>query len=369
MKFLIQKDNFEEILSLSSRFTSSKISSIQSIQGAHIKTDKDSIYITTTNLNDFYFAKEQAKIEEEGEIVFDNKKAIEFISLLSPGEIEVVLQEGSLVISQGKNKGYFQTYGTADFPEKPKIEGKEYILDKELVEKLSLIFFSASKDETRPVLTGVFFGSKGGEGEIVSTDGFRLSLLHPPKGGKDLPGFIIPAQVLQEVVRQVKKSDAIKLSFSETEKIVAFTVGEAIIYSRAIDGEFPPYEKVIPKTHTTSIVVNKDELLRNIKLISVFAREQGDIVLFDIQKEGLLLKPKATKGNETQAFMEVNKHEGSELKIAFNYRYVLDFLNTIPVEEIVVELTQSTAPAIFRDPKSTDFLHIIMPLRTEETTE
>lgn len=368
MKFHIQKDIFEENLSTASRFISTKVSSIQSIQGARIITQKDHILLTTTNLNDFYHVKIPAKVEEEGEIVFDLKKTAEFINLLGAGDIEMKLDGGSLVVSQAKNKGYFNTYSVEDFPTIPQVEGKTMEISKDIVEKLQLVLFSASKEEARPVLTGVFFGSKGGGGEIVSTDGFRLSLLRPEKNSSDLPGVIIPSHVLAEAVRQLKKGGAITAMLSDTEKTMSFNFGDASIYTRAIEGEFPPYEKVIPKTHTTKLLVEKDEFLRNIKLVSVFAREQGDIILLDIKKDGLTLRPKTTQGTDTQVFMEQIEHEGEEIKIAFNYRYVVDFLNTISTEKIVIELTTSTAPAVFRDPKSENYLHIIMPLRTEETS-
>lgn len=368
MKLHIQKELFEENLSTASRFISSKISSIQSIQGIKLAAGKETITLTTTNLNDFYHVEIAASVESEGEVVFDLKKAIEFVSLLGPGELNIETNEGSVVINQGKNKGYFNVYPTEDFPELPHIEGKEIELSKNIIEKLYLILFSSSKEETRPVLTGVFFGMKSGGGEIVSTDGFRLSLLRVGKSILELPGAIIPAHILSEVVRQAKKQTAISVILSDSEKIVKFSMGKSHIYSRVIEGEFPPYEKVVPKSQTTRVLVDKNEFLRNIKLISVFARESGDIVLFDITKEGLTLKPKTTQGNDSQAFMEHVEFEGEPLKIAFNYRYVLEFLNTISIDTVVMELTTSTAPTVFRDPKSEEYLHIIMPLRTEETT-
>jgi DNA polymerase-3 subunit beta len=368
MKIHIQKELFEENLSTSSRFISSKISSIQSIQGARLTTQKDKVFLTTTSLNDFYHVEIPAKVEVEGDIVFDLKKTIEFISLLGVGDIALVVDGGSLVVSQGKNKGYFNMYSVEDFPQLPEVEGKQLEISKDVVEKLNNVLFSASKEETRPVLTGIFFGSKGGNAEIVSTDGFRLSLLRPEKNKTDFPGIIIPSHVLSEVVRQSKKSEAIIATVSDTEKILRFSQGNATIYSRVIEGEFPPYEKVIPKGHTTLLVVEKDEFLRNIKLVSVFAREHGDIILFDIKKEGLTLRPKTTQGDDSQVFMEHVEFEGEELKIAFNYRYVLDFLNTVSLEKLTIELTTPTAPAVFRDPKSEAYLHIIMPLRTEETS-
>ena len=369
MNIHIQKEHFEENLTTASRFISSKISSVQSIQGAYLKTDKDHIVLTTTNLNDFFYVKIPAVIEEEGEVIFDLKKTAEFISLLGVGEIVIKFQEGSFVVSQGKNKGYFNTFPIEDFPTLPEISGNQIEIGKDIVEKLPLVFFSSSKEEARPVLTGVYFGSNGGETEIVSTDGFRLSLLRPTKNKASSLGIIIPSHILNEAVRQSKTTNSFLFTVSDTEKIIKFDLDNAVIFSRVIEGEFPPYEKVVPKSYTTKIILNKAEMLRNIKLVSVFAREQGDIILCDIKKEGLTLRPKTIQGNDTQIFMEYVEMEGEELKIAFNYRYIIDFLNAVSSETITLECTTSTAPAVFRDPKSEEYLHIIMPLRTEETTD
>lgn len=368
MKIQIQKGVFEENLSIASRFISSRVSSVQSLQGARIETQKDHILLTTTNLNDFYNVKIPAKVEEEGVVVFDIKKALEFISLLPGGDIVIVSDGGSIVVSQGRNKGYFSLYNKEEFPAVPEIGGRAVEIPKKVVDELQTVLFSASKEETRPVLTGVYFGTGGG-GEIVTTDGFRLSLLRVKNGDTGLPEGIIPSHILSEVLKQNKKKDPVTVTLSDSEKIIRFNLGESDIYSRVIEGEFPPYEKVVPKTHTTKILVEKEELLRNIKLVSVFAREHGDIILLDVKKQGLSLKPKTTQGNDSQVYMEQVEFEGEELKIAFNYRYILDFLNTTSTEKVAIELTTSTAPAVFRDPKREEYLHIIMPLRTEETSE
>ena len=237
MKFQIEKRLFEEKLALSSHFSSSKISSLQTIQGALLCAKDGFISITTTNLNDFYYTKIKTVVDEEGEVVFDHKKAQEFISLLGQGDIKISLEEKSIVICQDKNKGYFKTYPQEDFPEKPTTQGEEIKLDKKTTNTLNLVLFSASRDETRPALTGVYFGRKAGEREIVTTDGFRLSLLRVPsekEEKKEKGGILLPASVLGEMLKQSKKTEGTKLFFDEKERVVRFDMEETTLFSRVI---------------------------------------------------------------------------------------------------------------------------------------
>ncbi|KXK11817.1 MAG: DNA polymerase III subunit beta [Microgenomates bacterium OLB23] len=276
MKIHIQKGVFEENLSTGSRFISAKISSIQSIQGTRLTTYGDHVCLTTTNLNDFYYIKIKAIIEKEGDIIFDSKKTLEFISLLSNTDITLETEGGSLVISQGKNKGYFNTYKTDDFPPLPEVVGKSVEVPKKVVDDLYSVLFSASKEETRPVLTGVYFGTKGG-GEVVTTDGFRLSLLKLEKDSIGLPEGIIPSHILNEVVKQAKKGAAVSAIIAETEKVVQFSIGDVVIISRIIEGEFPPYEKVIPKKPHNKDFGRKRRVFKKYKNLHLFSlRENGE---------------------------------------------------------------------------------------------
>lgn len=366
MKFNLIKEIFEDRLSLSSRFTSSRVSAVQSIQGTHLLVKKDSIEITTTNLSDFFHTHISADVEEEGVVVFDSKKALEFLNFLKEGEISVSLDKNTLVIEQGKTKGHFNTYPAEDFPDLPALDGKTYPLKQELLDTLSCVLFSASKDETRPVMTGVYITHEGGKSFFVTTDGFRLSLLETDT--EDVfPQVILPASIFHEVIRK-SKDGTVTMTLSPEDRLVRFTIGEINIYSRVIEGEFPPYEKVIPKSSSTTVKVDKQELIKNIRLVSVFARDKADVIILDISKDGVYIKPKDSSEVDSQVFQELDSIEGEDIKIAFNYKYVLEFLNTIPGEVVTFECSQPAAPGVFSSEDLPGYIHIIMPLRTEETT-
>ncbi len=366
MKIITDKIKLEESLTAGSRFISTKLSTVQSLQGGRLIVKDKKIYIQTTNLNDFFQTIIEGTIKEDGDIIFDIKKAVEFLSLLAPGDIHMETKDNEVIIQQGKTTGRFRTSPIDEFPQKPDTKGKGTMLKKDQKEKILKILFSASRDESRPVLTGVYFLRKGKELHIVTTDGFRLSTLSI-KDDFGLDGIIIPSSVLLEGIR-LSKNENIEMLFSEKKKLVELSTGTYTITSRILEGDFPPYEKVIPSSSKTTTSFLKDDLIKNIKLISVFARDNADIVIFDMRKDGLYLRPKTGEGQSSEVFVEYNHFSGDETKIAFNFRYVLDFLNNANTEKIVLEFNQSTSPGLFREDKNKEYLHIIMPLRTDETS-
>jgi len=254
---------------------------------------------------------------------------------------------------------------TKDFPLPPTSEDKEQkIKTKKIKNDLSRILFSAAKDEGRPALTGVNFITNS-DLTLVTTDGFRLSLIKTEKQ-IDHPPFIAPAGFLEEVLRMINNEEEVGFCFLKEEKVIVFKVGENDVYSRLIEGEFPPFERVIPEKYLTKVVVDKDELVRAIKLIAVFARDVSNIMIFNLNKSGLTIKPKSDNEDDTTN-IEV-KIEGEEQTVAFNYRFVLDFLNHTTEEEknIIIEILRPDAPVVFKTEGKTNGLHIIMPVRIQE---
>ena len=141
-------------------------------------------------------------------------------------------------------------------------------------------------------------------------------------------------------------------------------MGEDRFFTRMVDGEFPPFEKVVPAEKKTTVTVDREEFLTKIKLVSIFARESSNIVICEFSKRGLIMRPK-TEGagnNSTQLDIEL---EGEEQSVAFNYRFIQEFLNTADEKKITVEVLRPDAPVVFKMGSRKDYLHIIMPVRIQ----
>ncbi|MFW5703844.1 MAG: DNA polymerase III subunit beta [Patescibacteria group bacterium] len=366
MKFTIDKDLFSEKLTIASRFTSNKVSSIASLQGVLLKIGGKKLSFYATNLSTFYTTSIELKDEqEETQVLIDPKKVLEFIHFMPGGSLDISLTQKQITLQIGKTKGNFPISLESDFPFPPEIMEKPQKINTELLQnELPLVLFSASSDDTRPVLTGVNFLSADSELLIAATDGFRLSVLKEKKIG-DFPSMIIPADFLQEVIRYMKDEKEVRFSFSAEEKIVLFSAGDDAFYSRLIEGDYPPFERVIPAETKTTVTIDRAELQRNIKLISVFARDFSSVVVCEFSDNGLIIRPKKEGNEENTAFQEVG-FSGESQTIAFNYKFVLEVLSALGGKEITIEILRPDAPAVFRSQEHSSFMHVIMPVRIQE---
>lgn len=365
MKVEINKDSLLEKINLASRFTSDKLATSVALQGIYLKGEKDLLHLYSTNLNVYYHTTIKTNVTEEFQLVVEPRKIIEFLQFLRPGNVEVEIKEKQIVITQDKTKGNFPVIASADFPLPPQLtEAPEKIESSFLTKNLPLILFTASSDDARPVLTGINFVASDEELIMVATDGFRLSLVKEKRRGV-IPSMIIPAEFLQEILRNIKDEKEVLFSYSSEEKIVCFQLLEDSFYSRLIEGEFPPYERVIPAETKTTVTLEKDEFVRNIKLISVFARDFSNVVVSKFAPGELVMRPKKEGNEENKAVQEIEL-TGDEQQVAFNYKYLLDFLNHVPSKSITLELLRSDAPVVFKIESNPSFFHIIMPIRIQE---
>lgn len=364
MRIIVDGEKILEKISLAARFISNRFVTSSSLQGVLIKGGKEKIEIYSTNLNSYFQTAMKYKGRKEFMVVVDPRKIVEFLSLLQPGEIYIDIEEKKIIIGREKTRGTFSLYEVKDFPMPPKAKGKGEKIKTEIFKKLPLVIFAASQDVSRPVLTAVNFLTHEDETRMVSTDGFRLSLLKTKKENK-LPTALVPAETLTEAIRLIGEEEEIEIGYLEEEKMVVFYFGEDTLFTRLIEGEFPPFEKVIPTEKKTTVKLDKEEFLKNIKIISVFAKERSNIIVLEFKKDGLILRPKLEGDEKDTAFQEIEM-EGDEQKVAFNFKFILDFLNQAEGERIIIEVLRPDAPVVFRTEKNRDFLHIIMPVRIQE---
>lgn len=365
MKLQLQKNLFSDKLMQATRFTSSKFSNLQTLSGVLIEGKGKEIHFYSSNLSSYFHTVLKIKEEASFSYVIEPKKILEFLSFLSSSLITIEFKEKEIIIFHEKTKAGFPILTSVDFPQPPEVkEDKQPIKTKMITEEVPLVLFAASQDETRPALNGINFVTTDEEFIIVATDGFRLSLLKS-KREMPFPSMLIPKDFLGEIVRIIKEEKEVFFGFSEKEKTIVFKVGESEYYSRLIDGDFPPFESVIPTEKKTTVTLETEEFLRNIKLVSVFARDSSNIVLFDAKKDGLYLRPKTEVDGQNEAFQEAEL-VGDEQKIAFNFKFLVEFLNSVKTKQITVEILRPDAPVVFRIPNQKDFLHIIMPIRIQQ---
>jgi DNA polymerase III subunit beta len=371
MKLSLLQENLNLALTNVSRFVSSK-NQLPVLNNILLSTNQGRLKLSATNLEISINYWIGAKIDQEGSITLPAKEITEFVSYLPNGKIDLNLNNNLLNLSSEKTSSDFTTTPATDFPEFPKINKDTlFELDFSLFnQSINQISFSAAVDDTRPVLTGVLCIFEKETIKFIATDGFRLSLkeikLETPLNLKNESlSFLIPARSLIEVTKLAKNDSKIKIGLTPDEHQVIFILDDIELVSRLIDGDFPDYKKLIPENYSTKIFLNRDELLQSVKLASVFARESANVVKTNIKNNSLELTANAPQVGQNLIKID-SRTEGENLEVAFNYKFLTDFLGVCKSNEILIELNESLSPVFFHDQSDSSFTHIIMPVRLQD---
>lgn len=364
MKVTILPENLTKYLPLINKVLPSH-SQIPILSNVCLLANSDGFFIKATDLELGTQIKIPAKIEGEGAITIPGKEFLETINSLPKDKITISLEKDAVVVTCRDNRIVFSTISYDEFPQLFKEKGEEVLRfgRQEFLDIFSYLTFSVSQEETRPQLTGVYIDSKSNEVNFVSTDGYRMSVKKTKTKKKKLEeGLIVSVGIINEVM-SLKEEDEIVMYLNKAESHVVFEVGGALIIGRMIEGKFPDYESVLPSQSKTTATFNREELLQNVKIASVFARDSSNIANLEIKGNTIKLSTKTQGVGEGETVIECQK-EGEDNKISFNIRYLMDLLKSLSEAEVTLRLNSASEPAVF-EVKEKDYLHVIMPIQVD----
>lgn len=372
MKLSLLEENLSLALSHTSRFVASKVQ-LPILNHILFSTDNGRLKLSATNLELAINYWLGAKIEKEGSFCLPAKEITEFVSYLPAGKIDLLLKESNiLTLSSSKTESNFACLPPADFPEIPTLDPKTaFEIDLPVLSKaINQIAFAAATDDSRPVLTAILCTFCSEELTLVATDGFRLSLkniklTNPLNLSEEKQTLLIPAKSLLEVVKLARNAKKIKIGLTKDAHQVVFVLEDLELVSRLIDGEYPDYHRIIPKEATTRVYLNRDELTQAIKQSSVFARQSANVVKVSLKANSVELSANAPQIGQNKVTVDA-RIEGETLDIAFNYKFISDFLSICTGEEVIIELNEPLSPGLFRDQSDPALTHIIMPVRIQD---
>ncbi len=367
---VLQEDLLKGLLS-ASRFVATR-NPLPVLSNILLVAEKGKLKIAATNLETGISLQIGAKIEEEGSLTVPAKIIVELVSNLPAGQTELETEEGILTIKSGTFSARVAGIDAREFPPVPeKIEKKSLTFPLEMLKKIhNRVVYAAANDETRPVLTGVLFMFSGKDLSCVATDGFRLSLQQVEYPGKSTEEtkIIVPAKLIEEVTKVLGANTEVDVAVLDKEKQLIFTDGSTTLTGRLLEGDYPPYERIIPKKHVYKAIIDKDELVRAIKASAVFARESASIVRFKITEVGIDVFAESQQYGSEHINVEAKTEglsEGDSTEVAFNYKYVLDFLSSVEKAGVTLETEGPTSPGVFRSAKDGSYLHLIMPVKIQ----
>ena len=374
MKLSLLQPNLNLALSHISRFVSLK-NQLPILSHTLLATDNGRLKLSATNLEIGINYWIGAKIDEEGSLAVPVKEISEFVSYLPSETINLSLDDKSLLhLSSSKAQSSFTTSPVVDFPEIPTLDPKTAIqLDlPKLAQAVSQVAFASAIDDSRPVLTAVLCRFSQNSLLLAATDGFRLSLknlkLEKPlnlKTDKDSLTLLIPARSLVEITKLSKNEKQLTLGQTTDGNQIVFVLEDLELVSRLIEGDYPDYQRIIPESFLTKIFLNKEEFSQAVKIASVFASQSANVVKFTVGKSNLTLSANAPQIGQNQAVVDA-RVDGEPLEIAFNYKFVSEFIDACRGEEIAIELNESLTPGFFHDQSDPNFTHIIMPVRLQD---
>jgi DNA polymerase-3 subunit beta len=332
-----------------------------------IETNEKGAFFLATDLNLGIRSHTPCVVKEAGKVAVPAKVFTEFVSSLGSGDVEITVKDQELTIKSAHSNAKIQCLAADDFPAFPEKEGEEVVLPTALFSPaVQLTAFASSSDETRPVLTSVLF-SFGEEMEIAATDGFRLATLSLPHSSKQ-GQLLVPAKALQEVLKIVtrKKTENVSFTVSEKLKQVFFTFEEVDILVRLMEGAFPPYQKIIPPDFQTQITFDGQEFGQLLKTAMIFARESSGIIRLKIEGEELKIVSSSSSLGSQESTLQAQVIQGGNQEIAFNAKYMVDFLSVLKPEKIWMGMNESLKPALFRPEGMENYRYIVMPFKVNQ---
>lgn len=367
MKFEIVSQSFLKALSVVMRSVTSR-AQLPILANVLLTAHKGGIEMVSTDLEMSFRVKVGARVSEEGRITVPAKVLFEFISTIKDGVLEVATNGESLEIIGTNMNSSFQTINAEEYPEVPMFEGdSDIVVDSDIfVESLNRVAVAASKDDSRPVFTGVMWKIIGDTVELVATDGYRLTKANLKVGikeGLETKPMVVPARALVELGRVIGKEskEKVEVRLQTESSQVIFRVGEIELVSRLLGGEFPAYDKLIPVEASIRVLVKKDEMLEAIKRASIFARDNANIVRFDFGESEIKVSARSPQMGKNETHVACSG-QSTVMATAFNFRYLIDCLSVLDDSEFRFESAGSLKPGIFRG-KDDSYLHVIMSMK------
>lgn len=378
MKLTITQDNFKKAVSITERIVGKQIA-LPILENILFETKHGMLKVSATNLEIGVVFRIGAKIENEGSITIPARIIGSFVSNLPPhGAVILEKKNSVLQITSGFYRAQIKGTEAQEYPIIPESENNPlFSLSPEMLKKAaSQILSCAATDNARPELTGinVIFYEK--DIHLAATDSFRLAeAIIPIEVVKDIyanfvaknQSIIIPAQTLSEVLRIVE-GDNQKIQVAIEENQIFFSIGSAKIVSRLINGKYPEYKHIIPQKFATQIMVTKDDLLRAIKVSSIFTNSKSGEILLTARDKKIVIESQSVESgeNKTEVVADIR---GPEQKIVFNPRYILDGINSVSTNSLDLFINNGSSPAVIKmvDEKSLKpinlFTYVVMPIK------
>src|SRR5947209_6056580 len=362
LRITCAKDELAQALGVVSRALSTR-SSVQILSGILLEARAGELRLAATDMELSLRASLAAQIEGDGSIVLPGKTLVDIARLLPGDEVTIEHKPAESVVhvTAGTASYTLNTYNPEDFPRLPELEAvSTFSVEREsLLETIQRVARAASRDESRPVLTGVLVQFGGGKLTMAATDSYRLAVKETTFSGTvpDLEA-IVPGRALQELARVANSGEEVEVGVQENQ--VLFSTDGVWLTTRRIDGQFPNYRQLLPESFEHELTLPRVELLEVIRRASVMIQRATPLQLRFAEGE-LTVIARTHEVGESQESLPV-AYTGDVLEIGFNADFLRDGLELLDSDDVRVKLISPLRPAVIQG-EGDDFTYLVMPIR------
>jgi DNA polymerase III subunit beta len=337
-----------------------------------IEANGNEVRMLATDLEVALRSRCAASVAKSGSLTLPAKKLYEIIKALPETDIRIEEDKNGVKVAADRFDSRMQTLPREDFPTLPEATGvsRAALSRDSLREMVAKTQFAITGEDTRYFLNGALFVLRSDSMSLVATDGHRLALVTVARDGKDEAlkageevKVILPKKTLLELGKLLTEGEG-DIQYERGENHLFFEVGGRVLISRMIDGQFPAYERVIPKGNDKDIEFERERLTNAVKRVALLSNERSRAVKFEIDKGKVEVTSSSSEFGEAREQLPV-EYSGGAMSISFNAQYVLDFLNVVQTDIVSLSLKDEVSQAVMKPigAQGYDYTYVIMPMR------
>jgi DNA polymerase III subunit beta len=370
VRFRCERDALVDALSTAGRAVATRGGALPVLSGVRMEVEGDSLRLAGSDLDLTIQVEAEVAGSTDGVTVLPARLVADIVRALEPGAVTFEAADEEVRITSGRSQFAVRILPADEFPRlpfpagAPEAAGGDAVTlsGSELAEALRQVVRAASSDDALPVISGVLMTAEAGGLRLVATDRYRLAV-------RDLPGtsvlregqkVLVPSRALNELQRLLGNAESVTLRLGERE--ASFEVGKVRLTTRLIEGEFPPYQQLIPSSYPNRLIVSKDALLDAVRRVRLLVRDAITPVRVTLRADGVECTVITQEVGQATEDIDA-KYEGTELTMGFNPAYLIDGVEAVPGDEVLLETIDPMKPATVRATEGGDYLYLLMPVR------
>ncbi len=362
MKCVCEKETLIRAVSVVGRLATSR-ATLPILQNIYLEVGSDGLILKATDLDQTLEASIAADVDDKGKVTVPARLLTEYLQNNSDHNLTLFTEDLTLHIHSTNHQAKIKGLAAEEYPTVPRTKvDKSLTLEVQpLSEAINKTIFAAAADDSRPVLTGLLWRFVGSELELVATDGYRLAH-HILEIGPGIEGdFLIPRKSIQELQR-ILEGNKVEVIFAANQ--VRFKTKTVELTSRTLEGKFPDYKAILPKTKELEVKVAAPSLLQSLKLASLFSRDTAYSTKIKLEGKKLHIQANSVQLGDNTSEVLLDKPVEKPLTISVNSQYLIEALAHFS-GEVILEFVDQKSPIVLRPVSNVAYLYLVMPLRSE----